>query len=146
MRLFAVQDKVEVATNKIATGAVKSINLRVCGATAQIEDANLKMTRYRAALDAGGDPEEIGKWIAEAKAQRLKAEAQRCQATNKTTLTRQQVQELIDGCADIAANLRDADPVDTASVYRKFGLRLTYHPAKNLLQAAACPQPGNIGR
>jgi hypothetical protein len=26
------------------------------------------MARYRAALDAGGDPEEIGKWIADAKA------------------------------------------------------------------------------
>src|SRR5262249_57789339 len=43
-------------------------------ATARIAEANLKMTRYRAALDAGGDPEEIGKWIADAKAQRLQAE------------------------------------------------------------------------
>ena len=29
------------------------------------------MTRYRAVLDADGDPEEIGKWITDAKAQRL---------------------------------------------------------------------------
>src|SRR5215831_6743875 len=33
-----------------------------------------------------------------------------------------------------------------ASTYRKLGLRLTYHPARNLVQAAACPQPGNIGK
>jgi hypothetical protein len=57
------------------------------------------MARYRAALDAGGDPEEIGKWIADAKAQRLKAETELRQATTKTTMTRQQVQELIEECA-----------------------------------------------
>jgi site-specific DNA recombinase len=61
-------------------------------------------------------------------------------------LTRQQIQDLIEQCADIAADLRDADPADMASTYRKLGLRLTYHPARNLVQAAACPQPGNIGK
>jgi hypothetical protein len=46
------------------------------GALARIEDATGMMARYRAALDAGGDPEEIGKWIAQAKTQRLAAEAE----------------------------------------------------------------------
>lgn len=41
----------------IDTGAAEA-------AIAQIEDIGRKMGRYRAALDAGGDPEEIGKWIA----------------------------------------------------------------------------------
>jgi site-specific DNA recombinase len=45
-------------------------------AMARIEDASVKMARYRATLDAGGDPEEIGKWIAQAKTQRLAAEAE----------------------------------------------------------------------
>jgi site-specific DNA recombinase len=111
-------------------------------ASAKIADADRKLTRYRAALDADGDPEEIGKWISEAKAQRLQAEAERRQAT----MTRQQVQDLIEECADIAADLRDGDPADMASAYRKVGLRLTYHPARNLVHAAACPQPGNIGK
>jgi site-specific DNA recombinase len=34
------------------------------------------MARLRAALEAGGDPEEINQWIAETKAQRLQAEAE----------------------------------------------------------------------
>jgi uncharacterized protein YhaN len=115
-------------------------------ATAKIADANLKMARYRAALDVGGDPEEIGKWIADAKAQRLKAETELRQATSKTTMTRQQVQELIEQCADIAADLRDAEPGDMASVYRKLGLRLTYHPERQLVRATACPNPRDIGK
>jgi hypothetical protein len=65
-------------------------------AMAKIEDASVKMARYRAALDAGGDPEEIGKWIAQAKPPRLAAEAELRQATAGTaTLTRHQVQALI---------------------------------------------------
>jgi site-specific DNA recombinase len=114
-------------------------------ATAQIADASLKMARYRAALDAGGDPEEIGKWIADAKAQRLKAETGLRQATSKTSLTRQQIQALIKECAGIAADLRDAEPGDMAGACRKLGLRLTYHPARQVVRAAACPEPANIG-
>src|SRR5262249_1522049 len=34
-------------------------------AATKIADANLKLARYRAALDAGGHPEQIGKWIPE---------------------------------------------------------------------------------
>jgi site-specific DNA recombinase len=105
------------------------------------------MARYRAALDAGGDPEEIGKWIAEAKVQRLAAEAQLHLATQGTaTLTRQQIQAVIEECADIARNLRDADPADIASAYRRLGLRLTYHPGRKLVQATVSPKPANISK
>jgi len=61
-------------------------------------------------------------------------------------MTRQQIQELIEDCADIAADLRHGDPDDMANAYRKLGPRLTYHPARNLVQAAATPQAGNIGK
>src|SRR5690242_21108002 len=42
-------------------------------------------------------------------------------ATSKTTLTRQQIQELIEQCADTAAALRDADPADMRSEERRVG-------------------------
>jgi hypothetical protein len=119
----------------------------VQAATARIKDATGKMARYRAALDAGGDPEEIGQWIAEAKVQRLAAEAQVRQATNGTaTLTRHQVQAVVEECADVARDLRDADPADIAPAYRKLGLRLTYYPGRNLVRATACPKATNIGK
>ncbi len=40
-----------------------------------IADCDAKMARYRAAIDAGGDLEEITGWINEAKAERRLAEA-----------------------------------------------------------------------
>jgi site-specific DNA recombinase len=87
-------------------------------------DASVKMARYRAALDAGGDPDEIGKWISEAKVQRLAAEAELCRARPTAALTRQQVQAVIEQCADVADDLRGAEPANVAGAYRKLGLRL----------------------
>ena len=95
-------------------------------AMARIEEASIKMGRYRAALDAGGDPEEIGKWISDAKAQRLAAEAELRQATTSTdTLTREQVQARIEECADVAQGLGNAEAAEVARAYQKLGLRLT---------------------
>jgi hypothetical protein len=82
-------------------------------------------------------------WAAQGKAQRLKAEAELRQATSKTTLTGQQIQNLIEECADIASDLRDGDPGELAGAYRKLGLRLTYHPERHLVSAAACPKGRN---
>ena len=73
-------------------------------------------------------------------------EADLRQATSHTTLTRQQIQALIEECADIATDLHHAEPAGIAATYHKLGLRLTYHPDKHLIRAAACPTPTNIGK
>jgi site-specific DNA recombinase len=104
------------------------------------------MARYRAALDAGGDAEEIGQWIAETKAERRQAETELQQATSRATLSRREVEELIEECKDITADLRDANPADTVAAYRKLGVRVTYHPDRQLVRAAACTKPANIGK
>ena len=52
--------------------------------TDKIADLSPKMARDRAALDADGDPEEIGKWTADVKAQRFRAEQDLSQATTAT--------------------------------------------------------------
>jgi site-specific DNA recombinase len=114
-------------------------------ARARIADANQKMTRYRAAIDAGGDPEEIGTWISQAKAQRIQAETDLRNATVSNRLTRRQIGDLIEGITDMAAILIDADPAKAADAYDKLGLRLTYNPEARTVHAIANPQPGNIG-
>ena len=77
---------------------------------------------------------------------RCRITRRRLRSRPQTTMTRQQVHDLIEECADIAADLRDGDPADMASAYRKLGLRLTYHPERQLVSAAACPKSANIGK
>ena len=108
-------------------------------AWAKIADAGRKMTRYKAAIDAGCDLGEISTWIRDAKAQRLAAEAELRRATTRTRMTRQQITDLISEVSDLAATLRGADSEMAAEAYRQIGLRLTYYPDKQIVRAAAAP-------
>jgi len=112
----------------------------------RIDDANRKLAGYRAAIDAGGDPQEIGKWITETKAQRIRAEADLAAATAESRLSRLQIEQLVTAMTDAAAMLRDAEPGQLADTYGKIGLCLTYHPERQIVHAAAHPKPGNIGK
>ncbi len=114
-------------------------------ARARIADASQKMTRYRAVIDAGADPEEVSCWISQAKAQRIQAETDLRNATAATRLTRHQINDLIDSISSVADSLRDADPTQAANAYDKLGLRLTYDPDTQIVHATANPQPRNIG-
>ena len=100
----------------------------------------------QAALDADGDPAEIGAWISEAKAQRLTAEAELCQASTRARLNRQQMTDLITEVGQVATALRAAEPGNAADAYKKLGLRLTYQPDRHVIRTAASPQQGNLGK
>jgi site-specific DNA recombinase len=100
-------------------------------ARAKIAEANRKMARYKAAIDAGADLAEVAGWITEAKAQRLAAEAELRQATSTNRLTREQVTALITEAGEITATLHSADPGAMADAYRKLGIRLTYDPGRS---------------
>jgi Recombinase len=115
-------------------------------AKAAIADANERIARYKAAIDANGDPAEIGAWITEAKARRVQAEAELRRTTSKARVTRQQIEELINMTTDVAATLHNAEPAQIADAYRKLGVRLTYDPAGPLIRATVSPQAGNIGK
>ncbi len=61
-------------------------------------------------------------------------------------MTRQQIADLISEVSDLAATLRGAESETVAEAYRLLGLRLTYYPDKQIVRAAAAPQPDNIGK
>jgi site-specific DNA recombinase len=46
-----------------------------------------------------------------------------------------EIKAVADKLADVARVLRAADPDDKAEIFRQLGLRLTYHPGRQLVQA-----------
>ena len=103
-----------------------------------IRACDTKLTRYRAALDAGADPAVVTGWITETQAERRAAQtaldatnptpaAHRAQAA-QTQLTEQALRALIDKLGDIADALATADPERKAEAYRTLGMVLTYDP------------------
>ncbi|WP_218896237.1 recombinase family protein [Micromonospora purpureochromogenes] len=108
-------------------------------ARATIADCDVKLERYRAALDAGADPAVVIGWIAQTQAERTRAEADLHATPNKSSqrMSRTEITNLVQALGDIVTVLRDADPADKAEVYRQLGLRLTYQPETQTVRAEA---------
>jgi site-specific DNA recombinase len=109
-----------------------------------IADCDRKLTRHRAALEAGADPALVTAWIAEVQAERAIAVAalgRRGKAEpSRPKLTRQQIKDLVDGLGGLLAILHEADPDDKAEIYRELGMKLTYDHETETIMAEAAPR------
>jgi site-specific DNA recombinase len=110
---------------------------RVAAARAVIQSCDAKLNRYRMALDAGADPAVVAAWIKATQAERARAEQdlRGHTAAPRSAMTVEQVTELVDSLGDLTVAMREASPEDKAEVYRQFGLRLTFHPDKQMAHA-----------
>jgi hypothetical protein len=119
-----------------AIGASRALS---CSRTALPCDAKIK--RYRAVLDAGGDPALVTSWITQTQAERIRAQAQLDQDNDQPVgtrrMSRDEIADLVHALGDIVLALAEADPADKAEVYRQLGLRLTYHPDTQTVYAQA---------
>jgi hypothetical protein len=57
-------------------------------------------------------------------------------------MTEAEIRSIIEKLADIARVLSDADPYDKSEIFRQLGLRLTYHPGRQLVEAIAATLGG----
>jgi len=98
----------------------------------QVTEADRKLARHRAALEAGADPAIVAGWIREVQAAKAEAEAQlrRLSRPAARTLDRDELAEMTRALGDMVRVLADADPARKAKIYAGLGLRLTYHPDK----------------
>ncbi|WP_092546296.1 recombinase family protein [Actinoplanes derwentensis] len=104
-----------------------------------IADADTKISRYRATLDAGGDPALIADWISETTTIKKTAQA-RLGLTEAPPqrMTTDQIDAIAEAFDDLFRLLRDADPRDKAELYSRIGLRMTYRPGPETLIAEVC--------
>jgi site-specific DNA recombinase len=105
--------------------------------SARIADCDRKLSRYRAALDADGDPVVLARWITETTAERAALAARARPAAPRAPLTREQIASVVAALGDALVVLRDADPADKAEIYAQLGLQLTYQPGQRLVKVEA---------
>ena len=113
--------------DQVVVAASTAVVMAPAGPT--VADCDLKLARYRAALDAGADPAVVASWIAETQAERRQAE-HRQQATTaapaQPRFTEADIVAIVEELGDLIAALRQAEPEHKLDVYRSLGLRLTY--------------------
>jgi site-specific DNA recombinase len=109
-------------------------------AAGKIAECDRKLVQYRAALDEGGNAKTIGAWIAETEAEKARYEiGLRQVAKARERMTEREIRSIVDKLADIARVLEDADADDKSEIFRRLGLKLTYHPGRRLVEARIAP-------
>jgi hypothetical protein len=108
-----------------------------------------RYAKYRAALEAGVDPETVGEWISTVKAERA-ASAARGSATRTADkrsrkLTEDEITAIVHALTDIRAVIEDADATGKARVYHELGLRLNNDPGQHTVRAQVNLDPDSGG-
>jgi hypothetical protein len=117
-----------------------AVRARAESALERIATCDGQIARYRASIDAGGDPAVIGPWIAETQARKVAAQAEIRTATGRHRMSRDEIEAVVTALGDLARVVQHADPADRADIYAKLRLTLTYDPGEKLV--AATIQPG----
>jgi site-specific DNA recombinase len=104
-------------------------------------DCQRKLARYRAALEAGGDPALVNQWIAEITQQRHDAERRlrELRAAGPRDLDPTQVRALLEEIGDLAAALEVADTQQRAQLYQELGISGLYQPVSRIVTVTADP-------
>ncbi|PZG36673.1 recombinase family protein [Spongiactinospora gelatinilytica] len=105
----------------------------------RIAECDRKLSQYRAALDAGGDPLVISQWITQTQADRAAALAAR--PKSKPAVTRDQIARTIENLGDMVQTLREAPADKKNEIYRRAGVRAVYNPANRRVRVWANPPP-----
>lgn len=108
-----------------------------------IADCDRKLVQYRAALDEGGNAATIGKWVAEIEAERARHELSMRKVTGNRRIPEAEIKDIVNKLGSIAEVPANAHPLDKAEIFRQLGLRLTYHPGRQLVTATV--QPAECG-
>jgi site-specific DNA recombinase len=106
------------------------------GIARKIAECDRKLASYRAALDAGANPATVAAWIAETEAEKASyVLVIRKPAATRHRMTEAEIKAIVEKLADIAQVLADADPDDKAEIFRQLGLKLTYQPSRQVVEA-----------
>ncbi len=101
-----------------------------------IDDCDVKIARYRATLDGGGDPVLVAGWINETTAIKRAALA-RLGLTEAPPqrMSEQQIAAIVDALGGLIGLLKKADQHDRAEIYSRMGLQMTYRPGTETVLA-----------
>jgi site-specific DNA recombinase len=120
--------------------ATEADHARIEAAKRKLADCDSRLTKYRAALDAGADPAIVAGWFAEVQGERLRAERETGQAQPAGQLTKEQVRSLVTSLKDIAAMLATADPKLKAEVYSELAISVTYDHDRRVIRLESRPE------
>lgn len=112
----------------------------VDAARRKLLDCDLRLGRYRAALDSGADAATVAAWIRDVQAERLAAErVLQTRRVSASELTADDVAALIERVGNVVSVLGAAPVPTKAQLYASLGLTLTFEPSRDQILVEARP-------
>lgn len=115
-------------------------------AEAKLKDADKRLRRHRAAIEAGVNPAALVEPINAAEAERSAAKAELANLPEPSHVTAAEIYARIDMIADLGANLASAQPERLNKLYDAIGLELHYAPDAHRVHVSAQRTPPCRGR
>jgi site-specific DNA recombinase len=138
-RLFD-PDRVEETCELLAASKIDGEPAVVEAARRRLVDCDLRLARYRAALDNGADPSTVAGWIRDVQAEREAAERiVKERRAPVMHLKPTDIRGVIDRVGDVATVLGSADTPTKAHLYGSLGVELTYQPTRQRVLVEANP-------
>jgi site-specific DNA recombinase len=109
-----------------------------------VADCDVRLARYQAALDAGADPQAVAEWTRQVKNERAAALARDTSQNRQPDarpLTEDDIRTLVTGLGDLRDVIRDAAAAVKAAIYEQLGLKVTYLPGQDKIQADVTISP-----
>jgi hypothetical protein len=117
---------------------------RAAAAKARVEDCDLRIGRYKAALDSGADPATIGGWIAECRVDRESAARDLADAAPAPEMSDDEAAAMVAWFSEAADRffraMEAARPEVRQGLYDSLGLRVYYTPGSDDIEVSL--QPG----
>lgn len=106
----------------------------------RLADAEAKLRRHQAAIEAGVDPAAIVDAINQAQTERATARAELNARPAAQLLTRHDVEEMINSMEDVSEALTRADPQSLTTLYEALRLQMVYDPASRTVDVTVQPR------
>ncbi|MGW7531823.1 hypothetical protein [Amycolatopsis sp. NPDC054798] len=110
----------------------------------RLADAESRLRRHRAAIEAGVDPAAVVEAINTAQAEREAARAELQHLPKSTVIEAAEVYARLDSMDDLARALNSRTPERITQVYRDLGVQLSYDNEKEAVVVTASPRVSNV--
>jgi len=99
---------------------------------------------HRAALDSGANSATVAAWFAETEAEKAGYQVTlRPRGARRRRMSEAEIKAIVNRLGDLVRILASADPNDKSEIFRQLGLRLTYQPGREIVEAQV--QPADCG-
>lgn len=117
---------------------------RRAAADKRLKDAEAKLRRHQAAIDAGVDPAALVEPINHAQAERQAAKEELQHLPEAQTVDVAEIDAMLDQLGDVARHLNSRSPDRIMQVYRDLGLQVVYDNKKEAAVVTASPRVVNV--